>query len=263
MSGGRKSVLAAVVTVGLCGLTAQSTSAPTPPDVTSPAAVAAPAAAVPSPTTPAPTPPTVEPSPAAQPDYQHILGVIPNYQSVEDPTLPYKPLTTKQKYELFVRQSIDPFTFAGAAMGAAISHAENESPKYGEGPGAYAERFGAAVTDIATQNFFSGALLASLLHEDPRYFRRGPEYPFFNRVGYALAHIVITRKDSGREGFNYSGVLGMSMGIALSNAYYPESSVNAPEFGSRVVTSLLSAALGNLLPEFWPDVHDKIFRHHH
>jgi hypothetical protein len=51
----------------------------------------------------------------------------------------------------------------------------------------------------------------------------------------------------------------MSLGIALSNAYYPESSVNGEEVASRFGTSLLSSALGNLLPEFWPDFHEKFF----
>jgi hypothetical protein len=55
----------------------------------------------------------------------------------------------------------------------------------------------------------------------------------------------------------------MGMGIALSNAYYPPSSVNGGEMESRVLTSLTATALGNLLPEFWPDVKSKLdkFRH--
>jgi hypothetical protein len=204
------------------------------------------------------------PAPTASPDpsNERILGVIPNYQTVNDPKAPYKALTAGQKFKMFARETADPFTFAGAAMGAAISQADRDDPKYGQGRGAYADRFGAAVADVATQNFFADAVLASLLHTDPRYFRRGPEYSIFSRAGYALSRIVVTRRDSGGATFNYSGILGMSMGIALSNAYYPEKSVNAPEFGSRITTSLLSAALGNLLPEFWPDIHEKFFHRH-
>ncbi len=186
--------------------------------------------------------------------------MIPNFQCVDDPHTIYTPLRVKQKFELFVRETIDPTTFVGAALGAAISHANNSDPKYGQGMGPYAERFGAAYVDIATQNFFSDAVLASWFHEDPRYFRRGPEYSFRYRVGYALSRIVITRKDSGKNTFNYSGILGMVAGIALSNAYYPPSSVNAPEFGSRVDTSLIASGLGNLLPEFWPDIHERLLR---
>ncbi len=185
--------------------------------------------------------------------------MIPNFQCVDDPHQVYTPLAVKQKFELFVRETIDPFTFVGAGLGAAISHADNDDPRYGQGIGPYAERFGAAYVDIATQNFFSDAVLASWFHEDPRYFRRGPEYSFRYRVGYAVSRIVITRKDSGKNGFNYSGILGMVAGIALSmpTIRLPR---NAPEFGSRVNTSLISAGLGNLLPEFWPDIHERLLR---
>lgn len=199
----------------------------------------------------------------SQPEFnnERILGVMPNYQTVNDPNAPFKPLTPGEKFKLFVRETVDPFTFVGAAMGAAISQADNEMPKYGQGRGAYADRFGAAVADLATQSFFSAGVLATVLHEDPRYFRRGPEYNFLSRVGYSLSRIVITRKDSGGQTFNYAGILGMSMGIALSNAYYPTKSIGAPEFGSRITTSLMSSALGNLLPEFWPDIQHKFFHH--
>jgi hypothetical protein len=54
-------------------------------------------------------------------------------------------------------------------------------------------------------------------------------------------------------------MLGMGLGIGLSNAYYPDSSVTGEEVATRFGTSLLANALGNLLPEFWPDFHEKFF----
>ncbi len=188
-----------------------------------------------------------------------ILGVIPNFLTVEDPRQAVVPLTVKQKFGLFAKETFDPYTGAASAAGAALSQIDNDDPKYGHGGGPYAQRFGAAVADVTTQNFFSDAVLASLLHEDPRYFRRGPEFGLWYRVGYALSRVVVTRTDAGKQRFNFSGVLGMSMGIALSNAYYPDSSVNGEEVGTRFGTSLIASALGNLLPEFWPDVHQKLF----
>jgi len=185
--------------------------------------------------------------------------VIPNYLTVENPLQQVAPLTPKQKFALFAKETFDPFTAGSSAAGAALSQIDNDDPKYGHGAGPYAERFGAAVADVTTQNFFSDAVLASLFHEDPRYFRRGPEFGVWYRVGYALSRVVVTRTDQGTERFNYSGTLGMSMGIALSNAYYPDASVNAEEVGYRFATSLAASALGNLLPEFWPDVHQKFF----
>ena len=186
---------------------------------------------------------------------------MPNYLTVEDSTRNVAPLTVKEKFRLFAKETIDPFTIISAAAGAALSQVDNQNPKYGEGSGPYAERFGAAVADITTQNFFQDAIFASLLHEDPRYFRRGPEFGVWYRVGYALSRVVVTRTDAGKDRFNYSGVLGMSAGIALSNAYYPDRSVNATEVGYRFGTSMMASALVNLLPEFWPDIHEKFFHH--
>jgi hypothetical protein len=188
-----------------------------------------------------------------------ILGVLPNFLTVENPDLKVAPLTVKQKFILFEKETFDPGTAASAAAGAGISQIGDGNPKYGYGAGPYGQRFGAAWADIATQNFFSDAVMASVLHEDPRYFRRGPEFTLWYRVGYALSRVFVTRSDAGKEQFNYSGMIGMGMGIALSNAYYPASSVNGEEIASRFGTSTLASALTNLLPEFWPDVHEKFF----
>ena len=189
---------------------------------------------------------------------ERILGVIPNFQTVNDPKTPYVPLRVRDKWLLFVKESVDPYAFATAAAGAGLSQMDNDDPKYGVGGKSYLQRFGAAQADLTTQNFFSDAVLASLFREDPRYFRRGPGFSVTKRIGYAMSRIVITRRDSGQDGFNFSGILGMGLGIALSDAYYPRQSVGGGELESRLMTSFSAAALGNLLPEFWPDVREKL-----
>jgi len=200
--------------------------------------------------------------PASEDDgSRRIFGVLPNFLTVSDPKRPTEPLTFGQKFMLFAKQTYDPVTILSAAAGAGLSQAQNGDPKYGTGGGAYAQRFGAAMADISSQNFFGGVLLAQAFHEDPRYFRRGPQYGKWNRLGYAVSRVVITRTDRGTDRFNYSGILGMSMGIALSNAYYPDASVNGTEVASRFGTSLLASALYNILPEFWPDIRQKLLHH--
>jgi len=211
-------------------------------------------------------PPTNDPAAPAAPasesgEHARIFGVLPDFLTVQTPDEKVQPLTVKQKFALVARQTYDPVTILSAAGGALLSQARDEDPKYGEGRVAYAKRFGAAIADLSSQNFFGGAVFASLLHEDPRYFRRGPRYGFWNRLGYSISKVVVTRTDAGRQSFNYAGILGMSLGIGLSNAYYPAASVNGREVAQRFGTSLLSASLGNILPEFWPDIHGKLFHH--
>jgi uncharacterized membrane-anchored protein YitT (DUF2179 family) len=205
---------------------------------------------------------SIAPATSAPPvNYDRIMGVIPNYQTVSDPQQNVAPLTVQQKFTLFFKETVDPFTILSGAAGAALSQADNDDPKYGQGSGPYAERFGAAVADITTQNFFGDAVLSSLLREDPRYFRRGPEFSFWHRLGYSVSRVVVGRTDSGKNIFNYAGIGGMALGIGLSNAYYPNRSVNGTEVATRFGTSFVAAALSNILPEFWPDIRQKVFHH--
>jgi len=205
------------------------------------------------------------PAPVAAPliSNNRILGVIPNFQTVSDPTRPYVALPIRDKWWLFVKETIDPYTFGTSAAGAALSQIGNGDPKYGSGGKAYLQRFGAAWTDVATQNFFSDAVLATLFREDPRYFRMGPSSSVIRRITYALSRVVVTRMDSGHDGFNFSGIMGTGMGIFLSEAYYPRQSLGGGEVESRFLTSFAGTAMGNLLPEFWPDVKAKLDKLRH
>ena len=115
---------------------------------------------------------------------QRILGIIPDYQTVNDSSVPVPPLSPRQKWNLFVKSTLDPFNLANAVLASGFSQAGNETPKYGRGGLAYGKRFGAAVADFGTQSFFSGVVLADLLHQDPRYFRRGPRSGVLKRIGY-------------------------------------------------------------------------------
>jgi hypothetical protein len=194
---------------------------------------------------------------------ERILGVMPDYQTVRDPGSRPLPLTVRQKWDLAFMETIDPFNIASAAMSAGFSQMGNQTPSYGDGMEAYGMRLGAAQADCATQNFFSAGLLASVLHQDPRYYRRGPEYSVVGRVFYALSRLGVARMDSGKESFNASGVLGMALGIAASNAYYPSTSRRGDVMAGRLTTSLTSGVIGNLMSEFWPDIQTKFFRKRH
>jgi X-X-X-Leu-X-X-Gly heptad repeat protein len=192
-----------------------------------------------------------------------ILGVIPNFATVSDPHQVFSPLTSRQKFTLFVKETADPYTFVSAAMGAGLSQASNGTPQYGDGLASYSQRVGAAYVDMATQNFFADYLLSSVLHEDPRYYRMGPAHSIPRRIWYSVTRLIISRTDSGKTCFNFSGVGGMAMGIALSNAYYPGKSVSGSVTSGRFTSSMTSSALGNLLPEFWPDFKEKLDRWRH
>jgi hypothetical protein len=209
-----------------------------------------------APVFPAPTPASAS-SPLNE---NRIFGVIPDYQTVtESSTEKVKPLTAKQKWTLALKETVDPFNILNAALGAGFSQRGNQTPKYGEGDVAYARRFGAALGDFGSQNFFSAGLLATVLHQDPRYYRKGPGTGVAKRVVYSVSRLVIARQDSGTNAFNASGIGGMLMGIAASNLYYPAVSVRGSVMACRISTSLTGGVMGNLMSEFWPDIQKRFF----
>jgi len=191
---------------------------------------------------------------------ERILKIIPDYQTVEDTSHPVAPLTPRQKWNLGWREATDPFNIAAAAMTAAFSQHDNQTPRYGEGWPNYGKRFGAAIGDSGTQGLFSASVFAILLHQDPRYFREGPRRRILPRTLYSVTRLFVCNDDKGRHVFNSSGMLGMTAGIAASNLYYPRASRTGTVMAGRIETSLLGGFTGNLMSEFWPDVHRKLFQ---
>ena len=171
--------------------------------------------------------------------------------------------SVSEKWNLFATETFAPFTLGAGAFNAAVSQATNSAPLYGRTLGAYPDRFGAAVGDIVTQNFFGDFLLASAFHEDTRYVRRGPAYKLLPRVAYAISRALVTHTDSGALTFNWSNVIGTGMSAGLSNAYYPPTSRTGSVTLVNWGTSVAGSGFANLLPEFWPDFHDWIRRRLH
>ena len=209
----------------------------------------------------APDPVLPSPHPVEVPlNEDRILKVIPDYQTVEDSTQSVAPMTVGQKFNLAWRETIDPFNIGSAAFTAAFSQLDNQTPKYGRSWSNYGARFGAAVADFGTQNFFSAGIFAAAFHQDPRYFRKGPTARMLPRVWYSVTRMVVCRNDSGQSVLNTSNLAGMSLGIAASNVYYPSASRTGTVMAGRVETSMFGGVMGNLMSEFWPDIQKKFFQ---
>ena len=116
------------------------------------------------------------------------------------------------------------------------------------------------MADIATQNFFGDFVIASALHEDPRYFRMGSGHPFWTRVGYAISRAAVIRKDSGGNAFNFDNFGGSALSSAFSNLYYPPANRNVRVMFMHWSIDVADNGFVNLAPEFWPDFRDKVLR---
>jgi len=150
-------------------------------------------------------------------EQQRVFGVIPNFYVVYDHHA--VPLTTKLKFMLALRTSVDPVTFFGTGVLAGIDQAA-DTPDYVQGAKGYGQRLGAAYADGFTDILIGGAVLPSLLHQDPRYFYQGTGTKK-SRILHALSSPFICKGDNGRLQPNYSSVGGDLASGAISNAYYP------------------------------------------
>jgi len=169
--------------------------------------------------------------------------------------------SASEKWNLFATESFAPITLGAGAFNAAFSQATGSAPLYGTGLAAYSQRFGAAVSNTVSQDFFGDFLLASAFHEDTRYVRRGPGYTLRTRIAYAMSRSLVTHTDAGGLIFNWSNVLGSGMSAGLSNAYYPPASRTPRVTLVNWGTAVAGSAFANLFPEFWPDFRAWVRRH--
>jgi hypothetical protein len=181
-------------------------------------------------------------------EQQRILGVFPNFYTSY--IWRAAPMTSGQKFRLAVRTSIDPVTFGIAAATAGIEQGTNSFSGYGQGADGYAKRFGASYADDVVDTFIGGAILPSILHQDPRYFYKGTG-SVTSRALYAISTIVICRGDNGHWQPNYSNVAGNVISAGISNLYYPASNRHgAGETIDNALINTAEGAAGALLQEF-------------
>lgn len=189
---------------------------------------------------------------------KRMFWVVPNFAAVSANTqLP--PLSTGKKFNLALHDSFDYSSFTWTAIIAAQSLALNSDPELGHGAAGYARYYWRAFVDGVSGTYFTEAIVPAMTHEDPRYYTLG-HGGFFRRTEYALSRTFLTKTDSGGTSFNWSEVGGNGMEAGLSNAYYPPQERGAGQTLRDWGTQMESAALNNIVKEFWPDIRHKVFR---
>lgn len=181
-------------------------------------------------------------------EQQRVLGILPNYYVSYDPDA--LPLTSRQKFELAWRTSIDPVTFLMTGTVAGIEQENHTFKGYGMGAEGYAKRFGANYADGFDSDMIGGAILPSLFRQDPRYFYQGTG-SVRSRIMHALAGAVMCKGDNGHWQFAYAGILGGIAAGGISNLYYPTGDRSGVQvtFENALIGTAESAAQ-NLIQEF-------------
>jgi hypothetical protein len=171
------------------------------------------------------------------------------------------PLSSGDKFKLFVSSSISGSAVLGSLAGAGFAQAFNTPEGYGQGGEGYAKRFGSSMARNASNQFFGTFLLASALHQDPRFFvKSNPTLK--EAIGLSVRRVFITPTDSGGEAFNWSGLVGPLMGESLAITYMPEGNKGVGDMLGRYGTDIGVRAGTNVLRQYWPTIVKKLHLPH-
>jgi hypothetical protein len=137
---------------------------------------------------------------------------------------------------------------AGVGFLAGIQQAGG-TPTYGQGAKGYGQRFGADAAGAVSDILIGGAVLPSLLHQDPRYFYRGAGTTT-SRLKHALFSPFVCRGDNGKPQVNFSSLGGDLASSALSNTYYPNSNRGLGLVFGNFAIGTAERMLSGVLQEF-------------
>jgi hypothetical protein len=206
----------------------------------------------------APSSPPATPLANPAQESNRMFGVIPNYGTAMFPT-PYVPLSPREKFVIASRDSFDRGTAGIAVAAGAVNQALNTNRAFGQGVQGFAEYASSSYADVVIRNFLAEGFFPTLLHEDPRYLRRGTGGKW-RRLGYAIGRVLWTRDDCGYEQFNYSEIAGTATEVAISTAYI-QSRRTAPRAAELLGAEIGVHAATNVLREFWPGIRSKFHLH--
>jgi hypothetical protein len=202
---------------------------------------------------------TQAPDPVLQPVSKRLFGIIPNYRA-DQFQANYQPLSVREKFAIAHSDSFDwpnYFLLVGYALQSQVAAG---GFTHNGGFKGFGEAYSRSVGDQIIGAYVTEAILPTLLHEDPRFFRLGAG-TVRHRAYNAAVRIFVVQKDNGRTGFNLSEVVGNAGVAALATIYYPNLRT-APESLERYSMALGNDMLSNLLTEFWPDIRRHLpFRH--
>jgi hypothetical protein len=168
----------------------------------------------------------------------------------------FRPLTQKERAEVYAKGLLSPFHFLTAAGSAGIAQWKDTPAAWGQGADGFADRFGNYMAKQAVQRTLRWWGEAAL-HEDNRYFGSG-EHGIWRRTRYAVVSSVLARHDNGKQYFSFSQ-LGSTAGAAFISRLWQPSTNSSAGDGAESFGIAMGASAGlNVLREFLPDAMRKI-----
>jgi hypothetical protein len=161
-------------------------------------------------------------------------------------------MTVKEKLHYDAHHVLDPANIIFAGIGAAFDQARNRPGEWGQGWGAFSERYASHFGQYLVQRSIMYPVQA-IDHEDTRYLR-STHTSYQARLGDAFLHTIWRRSDSGGMMPAYSEFLGDYGAAAVSRLWWPDKyHTGSAIFIAGSDTILIDGAI-NAFHEFAPDI---------
>ncbi len=136
---------------------------------------------------------------------------------------------------------------------AGLSQWRNAPEEWGQGWDAYGQRLGYRYVRLASRN---GIILGfDLAMKTDQRYERCDCFGFWPRTGHAFKRVFVARTDSGGETVNMARLAGAYAGLAISYQVLPERHQTSGRILNHGSQYLAWRVVGNMVREFWPEIH--------
>jgi hypothetical protein len=164
----------------------------------------------------------------------------------------FKPLSQRERTKLYIKTMENPLGYVKAGLSAGIDQWHDKPEEWEQGASGYGKRYANIIGQYSIQRTVTFGL-ASVLHEDNRYFNSGKE-GLWPRTGYAMASGILARHDNGRLHVSISQLGGVAAGAFLSRFWQPPSRDDAGDGAVSFGITMASNMGFGVVKEFLPDL---------
>lgn len=164
----------------------------------------------------------------------------------------FQPLTQQERTRMYLATLVNPLGYAKAGLSAGIDQWKDKPQEWQQGASGYGKRYANIAGQYTIQRSATFGV-ASVLHEDNRYFNSGKK-GFWSRTAYALASGVLARHNDGSRNFSFSQAGGVAVGAFVSRLWQPPSQHRAEDGAISFGITMGSNTAFSVVKEFLPDL---------
>jgi hypothetical protein len=179
-------------------------------------------------------------------DANRVAPAIPTPST----TRPYSPITGKERFVQYLKDSINPMAFVSSGASAGIGQWRDKPKEWGEGGVGYEKRYVSSFSQHIVRTTLDSTFSA-MLGEDNRYIP-SHDPTTGSRIGYAVTSPFLTYKHDGSRRFAFSRIGAMAGASLISRLWQPRSTNKLRNAEINFGTSLGVTAGFDVVREFWP-----------